>query len=79
MAGKQHEEQESTRKGQIADESGKREFLNNSYDFEYISNSQHASSENRLDGLKIEHKNKIDVHFFTLSIMNEENKVILIF
>ena len=75
MAGKHHEArpgQEAIRKIQISDEAQKSTNISISY----INNS---ITEEFLDGPKIEEREKSCVHFYTLSIMNETNKVFYIY
>jgi len=82
MAGKQHEsrqDQDSPRKGQVSDESSKkdRETLDINYDlFEKIQTLPELALE--LDTTNEEEAKKNGIHFYTLSIMNETNKVHLI-
>lgn len=79
MARKQHEsrqDQDSPRKGQISDESGRKDLENLDINF-----SSHESiqklSENALElgATSEEETKKNGIHFYTLSIMNETNKV----
>lgn len=80
MAGKQHEsrpDQDSPRKGQISDESGKRD-MNHQININYNTHeSLQKSPENSLE-ITDEDTLKTGIHFYTLSIMNETNKVLLI-
>lgn len=76
MSGKHHETrpgQEAIRKSQISDEARKWASINSK--ISYINNS---ITEQYLDGPKIEEREKPCVHFYTLSIMNETNKVFYI-
>ena len=79
MAGKQHEsrqDQDSPRKGQISDECGMKnhEDMNISYDSH--ENIQKVSeSVLELDTASEDETKKNGIHFYTLSIMNETNKV----
>ena len=81
MAGRKHEtkpEQETVRKGQISDGSGKNEYTKPTENFECSLDTKYKSPSEQFENLKIEEPNKIDVHFYTLSIMNEANKVIFL-
>lgn len=77
MVGKKNESrqgQESLRKGQISDESGKKDTEDINYNFcEKLQNSPELSLD--LDIIKEEDAKKNGIHFYTLSIMNETNKV----
>lgn len=79
MAGRQHEsrpDQETVRKGQIADESRKTETLRVSENFKCSPDTQDAYSGNPPHDLKIDKTKNINVRFYMLSVMNEANKVI---
>ena len=74
MAGKQHEtqpDQESSRKTQISDATGSKENVSN----ELYNNIFRNPRKNVSDTSNIEEAVKTGVHFYTLSIMNESNKV----
>lgn len=74
MAGKQHEsrpDHEIIRKGQVSDESGKREHL---FDHVHIKNDPKPQNTH-IDASKDADFIETGVHFYTLSIMNESNKV----
>lgn len=79
MAGKQHEsrhDQDSPRKGQISDESGRKDLENLDINCSSHENIQKVT-ENALQlGATSEDETiKNGIHFYTLSIMNETNKV----
>lgn len=79
MAGKQHEsrhDHDSPRKGQISDESGRKDLGNLDINCSSHENIQKVT-ENALElGVTSEDEAiKNGIHFYTLSIMNETNKV----
>lgn len=77
MAGKlqSRQGQDSPRKGQISDESGEKvmEILENYNSHEKIQNLPELALN--LDIANVEDPKKNGIHFYTLSIMNETNKV----
>lgn len=78
MAGKQHEsrhDQDSPRKGQISDEFGKKNHAKKDMNYD----SHEIIQKLYEDGLELDVTNeetkKNGIFFYTLSIMNETNKV----
>lgn len=79
MAGKQHEtrpEQESPRKGQISDETVRKDLkcININY-YDHETGQKVSESSSNLRAADYEETMKNGTHFYTLSIMNETNKV----
>lgn len=80
MAGRQHEtrpDRETVRKGQISDEYGKRETLRTTENIKC--SSQNSYSGNLPDDLNIDKTRNVKVHLYSLSIMNEASKVLILF
>ena len=81
MAGKQdwaRPDRETIRKAQIYDDSGKLDSKWKIENHESSADAQGISSNNRSDDFKPDETKNIDVHSYTLSIMNEANKVLFI-
>lgn len=80
MAGKQHEirpEQESPRKGQISDETGRKYLKCININYPTHESGQNASENSpKLRATDFEETMKNGTHFYTLPIMNETNRVI---